>query len=309
LRQREPETPFYERVNRFFFGPEKTKADPLEIKRIVLAEARAKKGRVGLIDIMRVTGLSKEEADPLIVQMLLEYEGEVTVSESGAIVYDFSAIRKTVQAGLERAPEPIWNKKEPLLPLTGNRVGSNFLIAGLNGFNLMMSSVAITGGWTIEKLQWMFAAGKAARHGFEILPPPESTPLLLGVIPFWFSLALFALPIGRLLFRGGEKKRVERVNGKRGFLRALLSRLPFGGVKEETLAAGWKDAAGAEPSSKDIVREAVRLGGQLDVNDNTGEALYRFPDLERESAALKEARQKAGDDEAKVGTVVFSSAQ
>ena len=60
----------------------------------MLAAIRAGKGRIGLADVMRVTGLPREKADPMMARLMLDYEGDVDVSEEGGIVYRFAAIRE-----------------------------------------------------------------------------------------------------------------------------------------------------------------------------------------------------------------------
>ena len=56
-----------ERVDRFFFGPKKIPPPDADAhRRAVLAEARALKGRIGIGDVMRVTGLRREQVDPLM---------------------------------------------------------------------------------------------------------------------------------------------------------------------------------------------------------------------------------------------------
>ena len=298
--------PFYEKVNRFFFGPELPTEDPLEVPRRVLAEIRAKKGRVGLADIMRVTGLPKEKTDPLMAKFMLDYNGDVEVSEQGGISYRFEEIRKTVQNERVIEPDAIWMRKEQLLPLTGNPAGSNLMITALNGFNLLMSSVAISGGWTVEKLQWMFTAGAQAKY-LGVLPSmPVGTPLVLGWIPFWFSLALFAIPVWRILKRPAAKQKVNHENGRRGLLWAVLNRLTRQGIAEDTLKSAWKQNAGVEPGNRELTREVIKLGGELDIND-AGLARYHFPDLELEAKAVEVERGRARDTEKEVGDVVFAS--
>ncbi|MEI6806919.1 MAG: hypothetical protein WCK49_10525, partial [Myxococcaceae bacterium] len=172
---------FYEKVNRFFFGPEEAPVDPLENKRRVLEEIRAKQGRIGLLDVLRVTGMTREQADPFLAALMLEYNGDVKVSEFGGITYSFPELRKTTQLSSSFLAEPGWLKKKLLAPLTGNPAGSNMLIAGLNGFNLLMSMVAISEGWTVEKLSWIFRG--VPPH---MMPQDFGAPLILGWIPFWF---------------------------------------------------------------------------------------------------------------------------
>src|SRR6202035_2828662 len=106
-----PKVPLYERVNRFFFGPPEVPVDPRETERLVLAAIRAGKGRIGLADVMGVTGLPREEADPMMARLMLDYEGDVDVSEDGGIVYRFAAIRKTAsETTTEREPAPAWTR-------------------------------------------------------------------------------------------------------------------------------------------------------------------------------------------------------
>ncbi len=299
-RNMQPKIPFYERVNRFFFGPEKPPVDPLEMQRRVLAEIRVQRGRVGLADVMKVTGLPRDRADPLMSRLMLDYDGEVSVSESGGVTYAFPELRKTVQNDREYAPEPIWARKETVMPLTGNPAGSNVLIAALNGFNWVMSLVAISGGWTIANLKLLLFYGVVVRTG--------DPAILLGWVPFIFSSALFALPIFRALNKDREKTRVARENGRRGLLFAVLNRLTRRGVREETLKTAWTQAAGVQPKEKELVAEVVKLGGELEVDENGG-TQYRFKDLELELSALQTERSQARESEKDVGQVVFSSAK
>lgn len=299
---------FYEKVNRFFFGPEKTPVDELEVKRRILEEIRALNGRIGLSDILRVTGFEKDKVDPLMSRLMLDYDGDVVVSNKGGITYRFIGLRKTGLDTTARRVTPIWEKTEKLLPLTGNTGGSNLLIAGLNGFNLLMSSVAITSGWTVAKLHYMFTVTpQAIKLG--IAPPmPEGTPFILGWVPFYFSLALFALPVIRVLVRPREKRRVAHENGRRGLLRGILTRLNPKGIDEATLKNDWTQAATIPPRDREFTREVIKLGGEMDIGENA-RTYFKFPDLEAERDAVIDERQQARSDEQDAGRVVFSSAK
>ncbi|MEM7589255.1 MAG: hypothetical protein AAF320_03745, partial [Myxococcota bacterium] len=246
-RQAKASTPFYEKVNRFFFGPQPQPEDPRETTRILLAEIRAQAGRIAVYDAMKVTGLSKQELDPILARLMLDYEGDVTVSPEGALIYQFPQLRRSSQVSTALHPPPIWQKREPLLPLTGNTGGSNVLIAGLNGFNLIMSMVAIQGGWTLEKLRYLIQASSSQIPPELLPPPPVGEPIFLGWVPFIFSLALFALPLVRLFLRNREKNRVQTANGQRGLLRAVLTQLTQQGLPESALKKAWQQAAQSPP--------------------------------------------------------------
>lgn len=291
--------PFYEKVNGFFFGPEEAPEDPLENKRRVLEEIRLKQGRIGLLDVLRVTGITREKADPFLAQLMLEYNGDVKVSEFGGITYSFPDLRKTTGGSYAESKQPYWIRRKILEPLTGNAVGSNFLIAGLNGFNFIMSTVAIGQGWTLEKLSWIFRGVPP-----NLMPQDFGTPWLLGWVPFWFSTVLFALPVIRFLLRPSEQAKVNRDNGRRGILWTILNKITGRGIPEPVLNQAWQTAAGVKASQSELTREVVELGGELELNEQSGQTAYRFPDLELEVRALEQERARAGQSEREVGAQI-----
>lgn len=293
-------TPFYEKVNRFVFGPEAPAEDPLARERRVVQEIRARKGRIGLADVMRVTGLPREEADPMMARLMVDYDGDVAVSEEGGIFYRFPALRRTAQ-GEPSHVEPAWSRPQEQPPLTGNDAGANVLIAGLNGFNLVMSLFAIAGGWTLARL-FDAIRGVPAR----LLPPPE-LPWALGVVPLVFSIVLFALPIARAIARPLRAKKLARERARLAVLREVLGRVERKEpVTEPPLAEAWRRATGEAPSPEALTRAVVRLGGDVEIGAE-GRVRYRFADLETEARALEEERAEASEEEAKVGEVVFAS--
>jgi hypothetical protein len=300
----EKKEPFYEKVNRFFFGPDEPPVDPRKQEQAILAEIRAQKGRIGLADVMRVTGLPRDEADPLMARLMLDYEGNVEVSEEGGIVYRFEELRKTVEQTVPSArPAPVWAKLKQISPLTGNSAGTNLLILLLNGFNLGMSWYALNAGLTIENIKFLLS-----RHRPGALLPDTSTPIALGIVPLVFSIALFALPLARALFRPLKEKKIARENGRRGVLREILTRVETGEgeISDTSLEEAWRAASGRDPNPKELTREVVALGGDVEIKDD-GKVRYRFPDLEAEALALKAEREAASEEEARVGKVIFSS--
>lgn len=300
--------PFYERVNRFFFGPDEPPVDPKKQEQAILAEIRAQKGRIGLADVMRVTGLPRDEADPLMARLMLDYEGSVEVSEEGGIVYRFEALRKTVeQPGRVARPAPVWAKLREISPLTGNSAGTNLLILALNGFNTLMSLWALGAGMTFSKIG-MLLNNRTRIPVQRIMDLDTGTAVALGVVPLVFSIALFALPAMRALFRPLKQKKIARENGRRGLLREVLTQVETGRgeITDASLEQAWRAAAGREPDPKELTREVVALGGDVEIKDD-GKVRYRFPDLEAEAEALKAEREAASEEEARVGKVIFSS--
>lgn len=297
--EREKGPRFYDRVNQFFFGPPAPEVDPRETERLVLAEIRAQKGRIGLSDVMRVTGLPREQADPLMARLMLDYEGTVDVSEEGGIVYRFASLRRTAgDIPTSTRPVPIWSRLEKLRPFTGNGAGTNLLIILLNGFNLMASAWIIHHDLTLNNL------GLALR-GIPISAlPPDGLPLALGWIPLLFSILLFAIPAVRALWRPLEARRLAKENGRRAVLREVLAKPS--GIHEEALTDAYRRASGRDVDSKELTREIVSLGGDVDLEAEGG-IRYRFPELEAEQRAVEAEREAAAEEEARLGKIVYSS--
>jgi hypothetical protein len=300
LRAQGPRVPLYERVNRFFFGPPAKPEDPLENERRLVGAIRAAKGRIGLGDVMRVTGLPREQADPLMAKLMLDYDGDVGVSEDGGIVYRFPEIRKTAGDTRDTEPAPAWSRVKPLDPFTGNPVGANFAIAALNAFNMWMGLWAIENGLTLERIS----------HMFDRVPYPvvdTGTPIVLGIVPLVFSALLFAVPLGRAIARPFKKRRAAQENGRLAVLRVVLERVRSKQpVTDTAVAEAWRIATGTPSEPKRLDRELLSLGGDVAIEPD-GRTRWRFADLETEAAAVAAEREAASDEEASLGRVVFAS--
>lgn len=292
---------FYDKVNRFFFGPPK-EHDPKAIERIVLMQIRSQKGRIGLLDVMRTTGLSREESEHLMCRFMLDYEGEVSVSDDGVLFWTFEKIRQTTDGSRQDGPPAeAWRTPLESPQLTGNTTGTDILIGALNGLNLLMSMVAISLGLTWDRF-WQFVDGVP----WDQMAPMDGSPLLLGWIPLFFSSYLFSFPFLRWMTHKKKVTEVDKQNGKRGLLKVVLEQLTTKGFTKGTLKKGWRDIAKASPSDEELTEVIAEFGGDIEVDDD-GITRYRFRDLEAEVAALQKERAAASDKEKEVGEVVFSS--
>jgi hypothetical protein len=298
----EPEVPFYEKVNRFVFGPPRPKADPHAARAAILREIRAQRGRIALADVMRVTGLPREEADPLMARLMLDHDGDVDVSEGGGIFYRFEALRRSASPNeaISRPP-PAWERPIELPPLTGNTPGANVGVSLLNLFNLLASAWVLEHGLTIHNLGLLF------QRRPPLFLPDDGVPIALGLVPFCFSIVLFVLPTLRALFRTRQEKKLASERARLAVLREVVTRSARKEpVADTTLRTAVRVATGVEPSSKDMTRRVVELGGDVDVGPE-GEVRYRFADLESAEEAVQAERERASDKEAQIGAVVFAS--
>jgi hypothetical protein len=299
-RSNEPRVPLYERVNRFFFGPHAEDVDPLENERRIVAAIRAGKGRIGLADVMRVTGLERGLADSLMAKLMLDYDGDVAVSDDGGIVYRFPEIRKTASEGPQPEPSPAWTRAKPDEPFTGNPAGVNVGIAAVNGFNLLMAWWCIDNSMTIDRLV----------HLFDRIPRPfvpDGSAIALGWVPLIFSALLFIVPIVRATLKPSRTRAAARERGRLAVLKTVLERVRAKTpVTDRAVAEAWTAATGSAAPPKSLDRQLVALGGDVEIQPE-GQTRWRFADFETEAAAVAAEREAAADDEAKIGKVVFAS--
>lgn len=293
--------PFYEKVNRFVFGPTVPKEDPQAARARVLREIRAQRGRITLADVMRVSGLPRDQADPLMARLMLDHDGTVNVSEGGGIYYTFEALRRTARAEPIDPPSASWERSRELPPLTGNSSGANVAIALLNLLNLLASAWVLQHGLTIGNVALLFD-----RHRPPVLPD-DGVPLALGLVPLSFSVLLFVLPMIRAFLRLREQKKIDAEHARLAVLREIVTRASKKEpIADDTLRSAIRVATGTEPTSAEVTARVVELGGDVDVGPQ-GEVRYRFKELEADAEAVEEERARASEREARLGKIVFAS--
>lgn len=298
--------PFYERVNRFVFGPPPTPQPSFEETQAQLAgEIRRLQGRIGVSDVMRVTGLGRGEADALLSRLMLDFDGDVQVTEDGAIVYVFKQLRQTALAHDTAPARPFWLERLVAAPITGNPIESNLLIGALNSFNLLGSGYMLANGFTIERLMWTLSQVGRDGSGYPMdPPPPDGVPWVLGLVPFVFSSALFGLPVVRTFRHRAQKRKVEAENGRRA-LAAHVMKTNSEVFPEAEIMATFEQGAGRPGTPKEVLAAVRALGGEFDLDRD--QPVYRFAELVREQRALLAERAQATNEERSAGRVVFSS--
>ena len=285
------DVPFYEKVNRFVFGQEAPEPSASERQKTLLNEIRAHKGVVGPSDVMRLFNVSRSEAEARLVKAMLDFDGDVKVSDDGGITYHFEKARESMAQG-RGTPKNVWQSLKAMPKLTGNSAGSNFMIFGLNAINLIGSMVAIAGGFTVQRVIELIQGLPMSPAGF---------PIVLGAIPFVFSLWIMAMPLWRWFTQGSAKKKVSFENGRLGVLKRLLANK--GKLDEQTLEGAFSQSAERKPSKAEIREILLELGADIDVKAD--KPTWRFRDLEAEVKALQNARSSV--KEATLGEVVYST--
>jgi hypothetical protein len=86
-------------VHAFIFGPSRPAEDARARERNVLAYIREHAGRITATDTASLTGLPLEQADALTLDLAARYEGDIEVTEQGAILYTFDSLATTAGPG------------------------------------------------------------------------------------------------------------------------------------------------------------------------------------------------------------------
>jgi hypothetical protein len=273
-----PSEPFYQKIFHYLFGPEaEQERDPLETERAFAQFVRNRGGFVTAAEWAARSGQNLEEADNALTAGIVRFQGDVDVSDDGALVYRFGRLQVTAEegAGTVDEPEPIWRREVSVPPLTGNPTSTNIWISVLNGFNLVMSSFVLFG---------MSSAAPGIWIG-------------LGWVPFTFSALFFLIPLYRKVRQYFYKKRARRENERRRAL-SVVFRSAKDGEAENVSEAGLPDRHADE-----LVDD---FHGEVDV-ETSGETIYRFPEIARQYGAARDARALRGEDPTVFGSTIFSS--
>lgn len=311
------ELPFYQKVFNFVFGPEDPKTDALAEERALLSWIRSQKGRITAADLATRTGEDLHAAEERATKLIVDYGGDVEVSDNGTLLYTFKDLLvRGGQGGDVPAAQPAWRKFLPPQTITGNTGGTNALIIFFNGF--ITFGALLAPGFIFPAL------------GF------ESTAAWIGLyyFPLGFAALFFGVPLLRIpgvmaenkrrltrnlrlasmetLYEHAQKQPLviepKQAQGQieRNYLNGLKSlgldpqgddRRAYSGVSPE--AAIQQGEAGAEWLLKNFEGQPNNLA--------SGAIVYQFDRVSRELVDAQLARKEARADEEALGGIVYRS--
>lgn len=101
---------FWRELGGFFFGAPRTAVDTLGDERALVELIHERAGVVTTADLMGLFGWMPERADSEIVRVMMDYGGDVVVSESGAILWVFPDLARGARAS---RPRPVFRCEVP----------------------------------------------------------------------------------------------------------------------------------------------------------------------------------------------------
>ncbi|WP_428269478.1 hypothetical protein [Haliangium sp.] len=363
-------------VHAFVFGPPSAPVDPQARTRNLIAYVRESGGCLTAADVASLTALDLERADALALDLAVQYEGDVEVSEDGALIYVFEELAATAgedldfldwlsqqgtvtvseaarhlgvdaataRAHLERAArrhggrfvhgaesrvvfnDPrlernlnqaarlrdytyAWDRLATSPAVLGVPAGHRGWIIGFTLLNLAMSTALMLigrnpdGSVTLFEQDW----GPLLSYSSDIL--------VLGALPFAFSLGVFLIPLVRLFARMvGDRIRLRR-NAWRVFLLALFHRLEDSDrvtAEHILIDLDLPPMKDLRRTARALLERAVRdYEGSVDPEgyDEHGGHTYVFERLHTELTSAAHARLEVDMSALRVDKIVYDSAR
>ncbi|MCA9733092.1 MAG: hypothetical protein H6696_02960 [Deferribacteres bacterium] len=289
-------------VHDFVFGPPRVDIDPLQNEREVAAFLETNKGILVSADLEALAGLNCAQAEYALTDYLIRFEGDVDVSENGAVYGKFERILR----GVEDTDGEIiyyWNEYEPEYHTTGNTPQRNFFIALMNGVNLLVSYSVMRGNF--DMLSDADFNGLAGAFVQIIL----DHQLLFGGIPFVFSILFFLVPLVRWLKIRRLRQQRHKNNIRKRLYKVIFSNAGTPQSAENIVAkvnhSGVEETLADKTISTFMDELVLDLNGETVISEDA-KIQYHFPriSLEQKEAVALRSRSKMNRD---LGDVVFDT--
>ncbi len=277
-----PNKNFINSVYDFVFGPPRPAPASLGQEKEFASFLHQNKGIATISDIIAISGMSREKASEFFSLSLINFEGEAKIDEKYGVLYgDYSVLLRSADGSQQKKAEVVyyWDEFEAPIELTGNSVSRNASIALMNGFNLICG---------------LFFVGFSQEVGLQII---------LGIIPFAFSVIFFAIPVFRYI--GLEKRRMQlnKANIRRALMKAIFKNRSSRLTAEEFLTLAY----GAKPP-KNASKIFNELCAELEAESEPTEQglCYYFESIDRELSFAENFRIKHRVD-ASLGRIELES--
>ena len=208
---------FVASVYDYVFGPQRVEANPLANQLEAATHIRLRKGIIVVPEIIALAGWKAGEAENFLSDLVVRYQGEAKISEESVLYGDFTEFARQKTAEGTGIIKWYWEEYEPEYKLTGNSFWRNVWITFLCGFNLIFALVFVA-------IQL-----NPNQSSFNFTPEDAWVFVVLGWIPFVFSVIFFTLPIMRWMTLPALRKKRKIANIRKRVMRTIyLSKESYG---------------------------------------------------------------------------------
>lgn len=314
-RARRQRRPLHRSVFSYVFGVGDPNAgwDATE-KKAIIRYIQGNKGIVTLEEFMALTGRNAEDAQDLLNEYLLEFDGEPEVTAEGSLYYRFNELLRS--RDLPKEPVTRSTPKKDLYVFSNNKPSTNKWISFFNVVNLLFSGYFLYYSYTPivaaphkgAGLSFLYQVTSVLASRFLGLDPATVIPIVLGFIPLAFSAFFFLIPLVR---RSRERRKNEDIK-KSNFLKRIFDRIlqnpllvdprkiqPFGADETPERWEQYRDAS--------VKRFAAAK--EADVEQVEGAFVYRIAELDREQRDVASVRESVDLASFNIGKTIYDSGE
>jgi hypothetical protein len=272
----------------FVFGPPRYELNPLANLQELSTYLKTHKYVVSTYELIALAGWTKAEAEDFMTFSLTQFNGEAKMTDNGILYGDFNSISRR-KTEIDGAPIVYyWDENEADYELNGNSSGRNMGIIAMNGFNLLISFF------------FLYHSNN---------PELGNTMLVLGIIPFIFSLSFFLIPFIRYLIILQKRRMQHRINIRKRLIRYIFHE-QSGIISLERLTQVANQNKGEKLNKKLIEQMMMDIIRDFDARsevDENGQIQYHFEPLEEELSEMDRLRDENTGNKNNLGNIVFET--
>lgn len=295
---------FIASVYDFVFGPPRVEIDPLTNEREVAAYLLQNKGVVVASELSALAGWNFPQADTFLADCAVRYQGDLQVSDNAVLYGRFDDIMRGVGEVETGAITYYWDEYEPEYEWTGNSSAHNVIMILMNGFNLLMAFVVMSGG-----LSAIAASGRPGTFLGLFAAHETLVAALLGWLPFVFSLLFFLIPLVRGLTLSRLRRQRHEANMRKRLFKAIFARQGRPQTVDEVLAvvnANTVEESVSRPVVETMLKElSLDMPGEMSVSE-AADVQIAFPRMTSELQEIRRIRERRQVDDT-IGDIIIES--
>jgi hypothetical protein len=268
---------FLASVYDFVFGPPREQPDKLNNEKELAAFLRKKKGITVGAELQALAGWSTDQMEEFLAMYAAKFHGRLKVSEDGVLYAEFDELLRGKVKTNETPIVYYWDEDEPKYLWTGNKVLRNLGIVSMNAFNLLMSFLVLKLDGTL----------------FDLTP---TVRILLGWVPFIYSVLFFAIPLGRGVWILKKQYEQHQAHIRRRVMKAVFEKKAAPKTLEQI-----ERLVNADPNMESLSRRTIQkmmdkllieLRGKLEADTSSGKVYYVFDRIHNELEAIQTLRKQ-----------------
>ncbi len=312
-RARRTRRPLHRSVFSYVFGAGDPNPGWDEVeKKAVIRYIQGNKGIITLEEFMTLTGRDADDAQHLINENLLEFEGEPEVTHEGTLYYRFNELLRAKDLPKESVTRSA--PKKTLHPFSSNNSSTNKWITFFNVVNLLFGgyflyySLVVVVPQKGDGFAYLYQITSVLASRFLGLDPLTIIPIVLGIIPLVFSLLFFLVPVIRRAREKAKNQEIKRSNFlKRLYYRILQNPLLVDPRKIQPMGSDETPDRWEKVRDEEVKRLAAAKGA--DVEEEGGAFVYRITDLDREQRDIATLRNSVDIASFNIGKTIYDSGE